>query len=411
MRISLRVCFLLSVILLSTTCSPKLNKIWIGSDTEIAKLEDPETYQSPCNDPVNYAPDEFSDSRKVRINIHIINNPEETANFKFAEGKKFLKNLFYNANEKLGLNTKMNLPVGNDTPVLDPHFRYSLVATEGSEEGFYYHLDEHDYYFLNKGRKKNNYKKAVVKRYAVMEDSVVNVFLISHPQDSLGSKTYKATRTGIALGNSLKISGIFSKKEKPPWYFGALWNHEVGHVLGLAHAWNKYDGCDDTPVHPNCWDEDSGPPCDGTYSNNVMDYNKSQTAYTPCQIGKIHKGFSQLNSRIRGVVVPQWCTADTTKDIVIEKETHWQGARDLRRNIIVREGASLHLHCRVSMAKGTKVTVEPNAELHLHSYSQIHNSCGDLWDGVEVVTKKDASKQLFFYGDGRLEDVVSSSIK
>lgn len=341
------------------------------------------------------------------MNFHIINNPEETANFKFEEGKKYLKTLYHNANERLAKNEKMNLPLDNDIPVLDPHFRYHMTYTEGSDAGFYYHLDAHDYYFLNKGKNKNNFKRGVIKRYAVKEDSVINVFFISHPQDSLKSKTYKATRTGIALGNSSKISGIYSGRENPPWFFGTVLNHEVGHVLGLGHAWTRYDGCDDTPVHPNCWDEFSKE-CNGNFSNNVMDYNKSQMAYTPCQIGKVHKSINRLDSRIRGLVFPDWCKKDTTRSYAIEGEVHWKGGRDINKDIVITKGAELHLHCRLSMARDTKITIEEGGALHLHSQSYIHNSCGDLWQGVEVLSTKDLSEHIYLYGEARMEDTRTS---
>ena len=56
--------------------------------------------------------------------------------------------------------------------------------------------------------------------------------------------------------------------------------HELGHSLGLLHTWNQDDGCDDTPRNAGCWGD--------TCSNNMMDYNASQSALTACQLGIIH---------------------------------------------------------------------------------------------------------------------------
>ncbi len=398
--------FLLSL----TACNNKVQTLALDSLPTIATQQESPGYERPCLDANNYAPDEYSEERTVRVNVHFMTNPEETANFTLEDGKTFVRHVINNANDRLGKNKKMNLPVGNTTPVLDPTFRYKVVGTKPGDDGYYYHKDEEHYYFMNKGKKKNNYKKAVIKKYAISDDTILNIFVISHPQDSLKSKSYKATGTGIALGTSLKISGFYSHRHNKPHNFGTLLNHEIGHVLGLAHSWTKYDGCDDTPVHPNCWDPNSGPPCDGTYSNNVMDYNRSQMAYTPCQLGKIHKGFNRLGSKTRPLVYDDWCKPISNRPIIITSSIDWKGDRDIRRDIIVKAGGRLDLHCRLSLAAGRKIIVEQGGELHLHSYATLHNSCGDQWGGIEVLTKKDLTKQLYIYGTPTITDVIGTSI-
>jgi hypothetical protein len=71
--------------------------------------------------------------------------------------------------------------------------------------------------------------------------------------------------------------------------------HELGHCMGLQHSWIADDECDDTPPNPNCWDENQ---CQGIPSNNMMDYNNSESALTQCQINKMH------NTLLRGGSVP-----------------------------------------------------------------------------------------------------------
>jgi len=401
------------ILLLATTFGSckKTKVIHITSFEGLPRHDEAENYKRVCTIQENYAPDAYTETRIIRINVHLLNDLKGNANFSLKDGKEYYARLLKSANSRLGKNPKMNLPVGNDTPVLDPSFKYKVVGAHSDDDGYYSHRDSEHYYFKNKGKDKNNYNKDVVNKYAINLDSVLNIFAISHPQDSLDSKTYKAFGTGIALGNALKISGIYSKKGSKPWEFSPLMNHEIGHVLGLAHAWTKYDGCDDTPVHPNCWDKTSAPPCDGTHSNNVMDYNNSQMAYTPCQLGKIHKSFNQLGSRTRGLLQEDWCTPTVSSTIEITDSIEWKGHRDLRKNIIINPGARLDLHCRLSLAKGKKIIVHEGGQLHIHQHALIHNSCGDTWNGIEILTKKGTNEQLFIYGDPKMEDIDSTTDK
>ena len=84
----------------------------------------------------------------------------------------------------------------------------------------------------------------------------------------------------------------------PAWAMAATANHELCHALGLGHPFQNLSGCADAPMHPNtqpggpylnCWNlnNPATTDCDTLteVSNNVMDYNASSIALSPCQIG------------------------------------------------------------------------------------------------------------------------------
>ena len=364
-----------------------------------------------CSDPLNYIPDmEFPDLHKpldLRVNIHFMYNGEGKGNFGKAEGKKFMIELLNNANERISENKKMKLPKGNDTPALPINYQYVITPStdDPSDDGFYYHNDDELYYFINKGKNRNNYDRKVINKYKIGSDSIINIFVLPHHPDSVKSKTYKGHGSGIALGSDLKVSGLYSNERKS-WKYATLVNHEIGHILGLRHSWINNDGCDDTPKHPNCWD-DNDSRCDGLASNNMMDYNNSQGAITPCQIGIMYKNISKSSSMQRKLFVPNWCELDPSIALVIDTKKTWGGAKDISNDIIVAKGGELTISCRLSMAQGGSITVEPGGKLILNN-ALLHNDCGHNWKGIKI-GKSGSNKGLVEYiGKVLIEDVEQS---
>lgn len=355
-------------------------------------------YKNFFYDPTNPA---YHPMKRIRVNFHFINSLDSMSNMNPDVGVKYANELLFYANEKLAKNHPMELPAGNDTPVHPIPFRYVLTNNPGvDEDGIYFHYVEKPY-FINEGRHKNNYSNAIIRELGVQLDSVLNIFYMVHPLDSLNSRSYPSRQAGIALGTNIKL-GVNARRKTNSWDYSGLLNHEIGHVLGLAHAWG-YDGCDDTPKHPNCWNKGASP-CDGATSNNVMDYNHQQTAYSPCQLAKIYAGLSR-NTPQRKLVEKDWCYYDPANTITVSDTVVWNRPMDTSGDIIVEQNACLIMRCKVNMAQGAEIRIKSGGRLILDE-AHLYNDCGYSWKGIFAeYTKRDTASAVLYRDDYTIEHV------
>ncbi len=137
-----------------------------------------------------------------------------------------------------------------------------------------------------------------------------------------------------------------------------------------------------------------------------MDYNTHASAWTPCQIGVVHYNMASRTRRLRNLLEPTWCTLDRTKNISIEQDIEWTSAKDMEGHIVIRDGGSLTVNCRVSMPKGGRIIIHPKGKLILNG-ATLNNDCDESWDGIELLSKGKNTGQVEMLNNSTITHAVN----
>lgn len=408
--------YILFFLLVLASCVPPVTSKYLTSEG-VETLTTATTFNTQdrrrlCRDWSSYLPDtnhlEHSPMRYIRVNFHWMNTSDSIYTPGEFRAREYSLGLVRAANYALRKNKQMYLPHGNNTPVLPIQVRLVLTPDPGQpgDDGIYFHYDDEMVYHVHRGKNRTIGKRDMYDKYGVQKDSVLNVFILPHHPDSVDSPTYRPDGGGVALGNFIKLVGVYEqyKGRESYWDHRSNLNHEIAHIYGLSHAWNN-DGCDDTPEHvQDCFHRSQSAHCDTATSNNIMDYVSEQAAYTPCQIGRMHFNMSRLTHRGRKFVLPAWCELKDSMQIQIQDTIVWNGAKDLEGHLIIEPGGMLVINCRVSMPPGGKIIVKPGGSLVLDE-AHLHNDCGQQWKGIEVQEQQGIKGSVVFVGEQKLENM------
>jgi len=370
--------------------------------------------QTDCLSSANFEVDsthlDFWPIKYVRLGLHVMDKKSHPFSFDTVTGPKHLRHLIKQTNETLKKRQRLKMPKDNNLPPTTTRMRYVIAPdVDTTKEGIYFHYDEDMPYHLHNGKNQNRGNGSIFNKYKYRNDSILNVFFISHPPDSVASKTYGTGTAGVAFGSRyMKMVGLWHSFERPDtWEVHKTFLHEVGHIYTLRHAWIKNDGCDDTPRHKNCWNFNKSKGCDEV-SNNIMDYTYRAIAFTPCQVGRMHAAMAREGSKQRDYLQPNWCRS-TGQNLVLRDTFVLRHATDLEGSLTLLPGAYLEVRCRLSIPQGQRITVQPGATLALAG-GKLHNSCGLTWEGlfVEQVGRKRGT--LKYLGSGTIEDAQGGAI-
>ena len=405
-------------------CSPRLNSRFLAEDDiwlRATEVVAPETEQPVINRFLgrqygtwsDYVPDtsrlDQFPVRVVRINLHFMNTTDSASNYYGEEARSFARGWIAAANKDLRENNLFWQPRGNPLPVLPTRYRLQLTAPpdDPASGGVFCHFNDELFYYIHRGQNRNLYNQDVLKKYGVQRDSVLNIFVQPHHPDSIASPTYSSGPVGVMVGGAIKIAGVYESGQ-PAWFYRGVLNHEVGHVFSLTHSWLN-DGCPDTPYGKNpCWNKGEAPPCDTGATNNVMEYNALQNAWTPCQIGRVRQKMSSETFSYRRYLDPVWCSLREDHPVMVTDSVVWRGAKDFSRHLVVTEGAQLRIESRVSLPPNGRIILQPGATLILGAGSRLHNACGQQWAGIVIEQRGRRQGQVIVEGTPTIEDNLNA---
>lgn len=354
-----------------------------------------QSQMSGCMGYHNYIPDEYTIPKLVRVNFHFMCYTEdEPRNFTATDDG--LGNTDYTgydvANEILNTANwfqwyvvneghQMNLPPGNTTEVIPWNFQYEL-------NGVFFHYSEEDYDSAS--------PYGLSSEYGEDLGNAVNAFLVYCESCSGGGAANQSGNRAFFLSRIWQKYVEFGDDFHIPSAGSGIFQHEICHNFGLDHTmqapwgpcWDQDDGIDDTPTRPEMIALGEPDPCCSTgqsdphCTNNLMDY-ASGRVLTPQQLGLINE--SLVNS-MRGYLANDFCALNEIPPYVIDGEVLvWNDKRLFDRDIILRNNASLTVHCDVEMGFDKRITVEAGSQLTIDG-GMISSACEETrtWSGIYI---------------------------
>lgn len=232
--------------------------------------------------------------------------------------------------------------------------------------------------------------------------NVINCFIVKNIGVDAGGfqSIHTPTNTPITVSKGRKSENMTGEWLGSYWYWAEHLPHELGHALGLNHTYQQGGCCSEsssgielledvffTPFQyeqpcPNndksmTWDS----PTDFC-TNNLMSGNKENVFISPLQAGRMHRQLRMGNIRNFAYGYSSFPHNITNNEI-------WDFTYKSYNDIIVKQGATLTIQCRLEMVKEAKVIIEPGAKLIVDggiitSSRSAGSTQEGFWQGVEV---------------------------
>jgi len=350
-----------------------------------------------CSFSPYYTPDDLTQTKNVRITLHVIQDDNGLNNFQDTPTERnwLTNDVVGNTNWVLSALQPMNLTT---TSAYIQNSKIKFVVDD-----IFFH--QNTYLYNSQLGTNNGYAGNIANQlyniYVTNNSNVINktnsihIFLVG----GTGGMA-----CGFGCNDWTLVTRVYENYINGGnfWDPAGLLRHELGHNLGLYHSWGS-DNCGDTPSNPNCW---NGPTC----SNNMMDYNAGKNALTECQLANMHYyltngvSYNLFNSISNGNgtdIVANYC--ETNNNLVIDNNsiTTWYNSRYIQGDLIIKNNSTLVITCEVYMPENKQIIIEKGGKLIVDG-GTITNQCGKMWGGIEVRGNMYAS-QMTTGAQGRLE--------
>ena len=403
----------------------------------------------------NYIPENsivkaLSVHKDINIVINIVNpslpggpivNYQNTAT-----DRNYIEQIVAKMNDKL---TNMEVPsdpvtavCGSNCRIVDSRFRINLKGI----------------YFLNSDNKFDDVTFSsdpdYFKLIAPVKDGVLNIFIYDqNPANTLGALTFKLPNATELVNGVNDVYNVIVAKEYYPYKtyidnLAANLLHEIGHTMGLSHMYelewgqpggtiesgdaSSLDYLDDvfgpvsSQIYPRPYEKkDCSDPflsSNDDCTNNLMG---SFTGFylSPKQIGRMHRNAYFLSCRnFISNTEPEDVNHEhkgqgQNYPLVINNTELWDFDIKMYNDIVVKNGATLTISCKVLMPYHANIIVEPGGNLVIDGGMITSHDKNTMWYGISVWGQSGESQdipgkqgKLIMKNGARIENALHAAV-